>query len=60
MGVFPGASPAVELLHINYEMWKAKEKEGMELEKAMKIAAEKCAAVLPVDRSWIGEDAAGP
>jgi len=60
VGVFPGAAPAVELLHINYEMWKAKEKEGMELEKAMKIAAEKCAAVLPVDRSWIGEDAAGP
>jgi hypothetical protein len=48
-GVFPGAAPALELVHINYEMWKAKEKEGMEHEKAMKIAAEKCAALLPVE-----------
>ena len=57
-GVFPGAAPALELVHINYEMWKAKEKEGMEHEKAMKIATEKCAALLPVE--VLDEGGVGP
>ena len=43
--VFTGAAPALRQVHINYGMWQAKEKEGQEMEKALKKASKECAAL---------------
>ena len=43
--VFTGAAPALRQVHINYGMWQAKEKEGQEMQKALKNASKECAAL---------------